>query len=126
AENGQAPKIFSYIDRKGRPISMAMTNGDAVASKDDDPLKRRLDTCFVAAGIVFSGLSVSAAANPTNSVPEKEKAAITKTEHTPLNPFANAPGLRQYLLIFGGGPHHEYLGGRYWRSPGAFANGFKG
>ncbi|CAF0862941.1 unnamed protein product [Adineta steineri] len=30
------------------------------------------------------------------------------------------------VLIFGGGPHHEYLGGRYWRSPGAFANGFKG
>ncbi|CAF0856065.1 unnamed protein product [Adineta steineri] len=30
------------------------------------------------------------------------------------------------VLIFGGGPHHEYIGGRYWRDPGSFANGFKG
>lgn len=26
----------------------------------------------------------------------------------------------------GGGPNHEYLGGRYWHDPGAFANGAKG
>ncbi|CAF1159682.1 unnamed protein product [Adineta ricciae] len=30
------------------------------------------------------------------------------------------------VLVFGGGPKHEYLGGKYWRDPGAFANGFKG
>ena len=30
------------------------------------------------------------------------------------------------VLIAGGGPSHEFIGGRYWRSPGPFANGFKG
>ncbi|UJR11398.1 hypothetical protein I4U23_015578 [Adineta vaga] len=30
------------------------------------------------------------------------------------------------ILVFGGGPNHEYLGGKYWQNPGAFANGFKG
>ncbi|ODV78641.1 general amino acid permease [Suhomyces tanzawaensis NRRL Y-17324] len=30
------------------------------------------------------------------------------------------------VLICGGGPNHEFIGGRYWRDPGAFANGFKG
>ena len=30
------------------------------------------------------------------------------------------------VLTCGGGPNHEYLGGRYWHDPGAFANGFKG
>lgn len=30
------------------------------------------------------------------------------------------------VLICGGGPTHEFVGGRYWRNPGAFSNGFKG
>jgi len=30
------------------------------------------------------------------------------------------------ILIFGGGPNHRYLGVKYWREPGSFANGFKG
>ncbi|CAH2351272.1 general amino-acid permease Gap2p [[Candida] railenensis] len=30
------------------------------------------------------------------------------------------------VLTCGGGPNHEYLGGKYWHNPGAFANGFKG
>lgn len=30
------------------------------------------------------------------------------------------------VLICGGGPNHDFVGGRYWRNPGAFANGFKG
>jgi amino acid transporter len=30
------------------------------------------------------------------------------------------------VLVVGGVPNHEYLGGKYWRDPGAFNNGFKG
>ncbi|KAK2751054.1 glyceraldehyde-3-phosphate dehydrogenase 1 [Myotisia sp. PD_48] len=30
------------------------------------------------------------------------------------------------ILNCGGGPGGEYIGGRYWRDPGAFNNGFKG
>lgn len=30
------------------------------------------------------------------------------------------------VLICGGGPTGDFVGGRYWRNPGAFANGFKG
>ncbi|AMD19885.1 HCL266Wp [Eremothecium sinecaudum] len=30
------------------------------------------------------------------------------------------------VLIFGGGPTHDYVGARYWHNPGALANGFKG
>lgn len=30
------------------------------------------------------------------------------------------------VLICGGGPNHDFIGGKYWRDPGAFANGFKG
>lgn len=30
------------------------------------------------------------------------------------------------VLICGGGPNHEFVGGMYWRNPGPFANGFKG
>jgi amino acid transporter len=30
------------------------------------------------------------------------------------------------VLAAGGGPNHEYLGGKYWHDPGPFANGFKG
>ncbi|KAF3906033.1 hypothetical protein ABW21_db0206175 [Orbilia brochopaga] len=30
------------------------------------------------------------------------------------------------ILNIGGGPGGSYLGGRFWHSPGAFANGFKG
>lgn len=39
----------------------------------------------------------SVAARPTNSVPAKEKAAVTKTLQTPLKPLANVPGFCQYL-----------------------------
>ncbi|CCE78919.1 Piso0_000954 [Millerozyma farinosa CBS 7064] len=30
------------------------------------------------------------------------------------------------VLICGGGPSHEFIGGKFWRDPGPFANGFKG
>ncbi|OJD17760.1 hypothetical protein AJ78_02169 [Emergomyces pasteurianus Ep9510] len=30
------------------------------------------------------------------------------------------------ILNVGGGPNGEYIGGRYWHTPGAFHNGFKG
>lgn len=30
------------------------------------------------------------------------------------------------VLICGGGPSGQFVGGRYWRNPGPFANGFKG
>lgn len=30
------------------------------------------------------------------------------------------------VLVCGGGPNHEFIGGKYWRNPGPFANGFKG
>jgi amino acid transporter len=30
------------------------------------------------------------------------------------------------VLILGGGPNHQYIGGKYWHDPGSFANGFKG
>ena len=30
------------------------------------------------------------------------------------------------VLVVGGGPNHQYIGGQYWRDPGPFANGFKG
>lgn len=30
------------------------------------------------------------------------------------------------VLICGGGPNHQFVGGMYWRNPGPFANGFKG
>ncbi|CAF1518658.1 unnamed protein product [Rotaria magnacalcarata] len=30
------------------------------------------------------------------------------------------------VLVFGGGPNHEYVGGKYWHNPGPFADGFKG
>ena len=46
----------------------------------------------MAVGSTFRGLSVSAAQRPTNSVPEKENAAVTKTEQRPLNPLLKAPG----------------------------------
>lgn len=43
--------------------------------------------------MTFRGSGVSEAARPTSSVPAKEKAAVTKTEQTPLKPLAKAPGL---------------------------------
>ncbi len=49
-------------------------------------------TCFTAVGRVFRGLSVSAAQSPTSSVPANEKAAVTDTEQSPLNPLLKAPG----------------------------------
>jgi amino acid transporter len=30
------------------------------------------------------------------------------------------------VLVLGGGPNHQYIGGKYWRDPGPFADGFKG
>ncbi|EGW32246.1 general amino acid permease [Spathaspora passalidarum NRRL Y-27907] len=30
------------------------------------------------------------------------------------------------VLICGGGPSHDFIGGKYWNHPGPFANGFKG
>ncbi|CAF2552005.1 unnamed protein product [Rotaria sp. Silwood2] len=30
------------------------------------------------------------------------------------------------VLATGGGPNHQYLGGKYWHNPGPFADGFKG
>lgn len=76
---------------------------------------------LTAEGRDFLGLGVSVAASPTNSVPAKEKAAVTKTyrqetegrvrsnpkldennevriltAQIPLKPFDKAPGSRQY------------------------------
>lgn len=64
----------------------------------------RQNTCFTAVGSVLRGFSVSAAHSPTSSVPAKENAAVTNTEHRPLNPLWKAPGL--YLT---GQPHPECL-----------------
>lgn len=50
---------------------------------------------LMAEGIVARGLGVSHAAKETSSDPEYENAAVTNTEHTPLNPLANAPGTYQ-------------------------------
>lgn len=46
----------------------------------------RQNTCLTAVGSATLGFSVSAAVRPTSSVPPKEKAAVTKTEHNPLKP----------------------------------------
>jgi hypothetical protein len=43
-------------------------------------------TCLVALGKAFRGLAASAAARPTNSVPEKLKAAMMNTVQKPLKP----------------------------------------
>jgi hypothetical protein len=53
--------------------------------------------CLMAFGRDFLGSAVSAAPRPTISVPENAKAAVTKTEQTPLKPSLNAPGLRKYF-----------------------------
>jgi len=45
----------------------------------------------MALGRVLRGLSASAAARPTSSVPAKEKAAVTNTLQRPLNPEWNDP-----------------------------------
>ena len=42
--------------------------------------------CLIALGRLFLGSAASAAPSPTISVPLKAKAAVTKTEHRPLNP----------------------------------------
>jgi hypothetical protein len=44
------------------------------------------NVCLIALGRLFLGSAVSAAPSPTISVPLKAKAAVTKTEHRPLNP----------------------------------------
>lgn len=51
----------------------------------------------MAPGRAVAGFSASAAARPTSSVPENAKAAVTKTEQTPLKPFLKAPGSYQSL-----------------------------
>jgi hypothetical protein len=57
----------------------------------------RQNTCLMAVGSALLGLWVSAAARPTNSVPENEKAAVTRMLQKPLKPLLKAPGLAQYL-----------------------------
>jgi len=39
---------------------------------------------------------------------------------------ANSTSILGVILNCGGGPKHEYIGGRYWHHPGAFNSGFKG
>jgi hypothetical protein len=56
----------------------------------------RQNTCLMAVGSALLGLWVSAAARPTNSVPENEKAAVTRMLQNPLKPLLKAPGLTQY------------------------------
>jgi len=51
---------------------------------------------LTAAGRNMRGFEVSEAAIPTNSVPAKENAAVTKTAHMPWKPFAKGPGSLQY------------------------------
>jgi hypothetical protein len=50
----------------------------------------------MAVGSALLGLWVSAAARPTSSVPENEKAAVTRMLQKPLKPLLKAPGLAQY------------------------------
>ncbi len=57
----------------------------------------RQKTCLMALGRDFRGLTASAAARPTSSVPVKAKAAVTKTVQKPLKPLLKAPGLYQNL-----------------------------
>jgi hypothetical protein len=56
----------------------------------------------------LKGSTVSAAARPESSVPWNAKAAVTNTEHIPLNPFRNDPGSCQnvvpYLIPLGDPP----------------------
>ena len=54
----------------------------------------RQKTCLQAEGRVWRGVLDSEAARPINSVPAKAKAAVTKTEQKPLNPFLNAFSLK--------------------------------
>jgi hypothetical protein len=71
----------------------------------------------MAPGRALAGFSDSAAARPTSSVPEKAKAAVTKTEQTPLKPFLNALGLYQslapqyslYIPLLGPPPQTRFL-----------------
>ena len=51
----------------------------------------RQKTCLIAEGSDLPGFSDSAAARPTSSVPEKEKAAVTNTPQKPTK-VVNAPG----------------------------------
>jgi hypothetical protein len=57
----------------------------------------RQKICLIAEGSDLAGFSDSAAARPTSSVPEKEKAAVTKTPQKPTK-SVNAPGLFHVLL----------------------------
>ena len=56
----------------------------------------RQKTCLMAVGKDLRGFLVSAAARPTNSVPAKEKAAVTRILQKPLKPLLNPPGSLQY------------------------------
>lgn len=57
----------------------------------------RQKTCLMAVGSDLRGLTASAAARPTSSVPVKASAAVTKTVQRPLKPLLKAPGLDQNL-----------------------------
>jgi len=72
---------------KSEQVSKIISNLRA----DTDKVIRQ-KTCLIAPGRALMGFSASADARPTSSVPEKAKAAVTKTVHTPLKPFRNAPG----------------------------------
>jgi amino acid transporter len=39
---------------------------------------------------------------------------------------ANSTSILGIILNCGGGPKHQYIGGKYWHDPGAFNSGFKG
>ena len=64
----------------------------------------REKTCLIAEGNDLAGFSDSAAARPTSSVPEKEKAAVTNTPQKPTK-SVNAPGSLHVLLPW----YVEYL-----------------
>jgi len=53
-------------------------------------MRIRKMTCFEAFGISLFGSTVSAAANPVNSVPVYAKAAVTKTAQKPWKPLLKA------------------------------------
>lgn len=53
----------------------------------------------MAPGMTLRGLGDSATARPTTSVPAMEKAAVTKTAATPLNPLASGPGCEDMVSM---------------------------
>lgn len=74
-------------DTPGRCRSVISQHSSCRASDGASATDQKVP--LTAEGIDSLGLGVSEAARPTSSVPANEKAAVTKTEHTPLKPLAS-------------------------------------